>query len=97
MTGFCEMFDKDNTDNATILLDYLRNPGDDDNFCVVTIENTDFPDTELIINRRKNFEDKADYYERAYDDNLVLRSCDKIRISSVLFLDDLSNLGFYFR
>lgn len=37
---------------------------------------------ELIVNPFCNFEQKKEYYDKAYDDNLVLKSYDGIRIVS---------------
>lgn len=37
---------------------------------------------ETIINPFCNFEQKKEYYEKAYDDNLILKSYDGIRIIS---------------
>ena len=76
-------FKEDDITNKDVLLDVLRKSDPKYQYCGVAIANTDFPTEEIIINPRINFAGKADYYERAYNDCLVLNTCDKIRISAV--------------
>jgi hypothetical protein len=46
----------------------------------VVVEMNGFPSPELIINSRANFEKKLEYYNNAYDDDLVLKSFNGIKI-----------------
>lgn len=43
-----------------------------------------FNNVELIINCSKNIPNKLEYYINAYEENLVLKSCDKIKIIEAL-------------
>lgn len=51
----------------------------------VTVPNCPLP--ELIINRKDNFEGKANYYENAYNDDLELKTFNQIKIISYKFSD----------
>jgi len=46
----------------------------------VLIEMRGFPQPEVIINKNANFDTKFAYYEKAYDENLVLKSFNGIKI-----------------
>lgn len=39
-----------------------------------------FPESEMIINSSENFESKLEYYKKAYDENLVLKTYSGIQI-----------------
>lgn len=84
-------FNKDNNTNKQILLNVLRNPFAR-KYCEIMIESRDLPDVERIVNEKSNFESKANYYERAYNDSLVLNSCSDIRIVAVHMIDSLSKV-----
>ena len=62
------------------------------NYCCVVIRNTDYDGLEFIINDRRNFEDKANYYDNAYTDKLVLKTCNKISILGYTFADSIEQL-----
>lgn len=49
-------------------------------FIVVTIETRGSEAPEYIINPTENFVAKMDYYDKAYNDDLTLKSYDGIRI-----------------
>jgi len=53
------------------------------NYVGIVIEMSGFPSKELIINNTENFERKLEYYNNAYDDDLVLRSFNGIKIVDV--------------
>lgn len=49
-------------------------------FIAVKIEMPGFPKPEVIVNSSENFEEKLNYYKNAYNDNLELKTFNKIRI-----------------
>lgn len=51
----------------------------------VSVTVPDCPELEVISNPRENFSSKKDYYDKAYDDNLILKANPGIRIISWLF------------
>jgi len=51
------------------------------NYIAVAIETRGSDELETIINPRANFEGKQAYYEKAYNDDLVLKTFDGIRIT----------------
>ena len=61
-------------------------------YCAIVVENSDYKKPEIIINLRENFEDKLEYYLRAYDENLVLKNCEKIKISKAIFSNNLRDI-----
>ena len=70
------------------------------NYVAVKIDMQGFEKPEVIINEKANFDKKLEYYEKAYDDNLVLKSFNGIRIVGFTFADvyedieaDLINAG----
>ena len=87
----CWYFTKDNNTNKKVLLSVLSNPFAR-KYCEIMIESKDLPDVERIINEKTNYQSKADYYERAYNDNLVLNSCSDIRITAVHMIDSLAKV-----
>ncbi len=50
------------------------------NFVGVVIEMQGFPRPEIIINERANFESKLEYYKKAYNQNLTLKTFNGIKI-----------------
>ena len=52
-------------------------------FVGVKIKMQGFPECELVINPYDNLEDKLKYYQKAYDDNLVLHTYSGIQIVGV--------------
>lgn len=54
-------------------------------FIAVAVKNEDSKGNEIIINPTVNFKDKLAYYKKAYDDNLVLKNCNKISITNFAF------------
>lgn len=51
----------------------------------VSVTVPDCPELEVISNPRENFEAKKAYYDKTYDDNLILKANPGIRIISWLF------------
>ncbi|WP_312288179.1 hypothetical protein [Terrisporobacter sp.] len=51
-------------------------------FVAVEIETKDSKEKEIIINPYKNINAKLNYYQNAYDDNLVLKSFNGIKINN---------------
>ncbi|MEG0728200.1 MAG: hypothetical protein RR420_01120 [Anaerovoracaceae bacterium] len=50
----------------------------------VFVKHEDYEGLEIIINPKENFADKLKYYMEAYDDDLVLKNCNKIKIVSFM-------------
>lgn len=44
---------------------------------------------EIIINPKENFEAKMDYYQKAYDEDLQLKTNENIRITDFMLTDDI--------
>jgi len=61
-------------------------------FVGVLIKMEGFPEPEVIINKRANFETKLAYYKKAYDGNLVLRSFSGIKIIGFTHGDTFSDI-----
>lgn len=61
-------------------------------YIAVEVENSDYKKPEIIINKKENFEDKFKYYLEAYDDNLVLKNCSKIKIKNIIFSKNLKGI-----
>lgn len=57
---------------------------------MVEIEMEGFPKPEIIINPAENFEEKLRYYQKAYTDDLVLKTFNGIRIKDFAPVDDLT-------
>lgn len=58
----------------------------------VSIETRGSEGTEIIINPTCNFVAKLDYYKRAYDNDLVLKAYDGIRITGFTFGNSYSDI-----
>lgn len=56
-------------------------------FVGVKISMEGFPADEIIINPTDNFKKKLEYYKGAYNDNLILKATDKIRITGFTYGD----------
>lgn len=62
-------------------LDYLDSAVSQEwDYFSVTIKTEGSNDNEVIINPMSNYETKRAYYDKAYDDNLVLKSFSGIKI-----------------
>lgn len=49
-------------------------------YVAIKVEMVGYNKPEIIINDRDNFEKKIEYYKKAYNDELVLKSFDGIKI-----------------
>lgn len=49
-------------------------------YFAVSVETNGNPELEIIANPFSNLQNKMEYYEKAYDDNLVLKTYNGIRI-----------------
>jgi hypothetical protein len=88
---------KEPVDNRTKKerLNYLFNQAIEHNYDYigVVVEMSGFPSEELIVNSRPNFEKKLEYYNNAYDDDLVLKSFNGIKIVDFTLACDIGELA----
>jgi hypothetical protein len=64
------------------------------NWVAVLVKNINSEGEELIINPYVNFDDKLEYYQKAYTDDLVLKTYNGIKIVGFTFgntLEDIEN------
>lgn len=61
-------------------------------YVAVKIDMRGFKKPEIIINKKENFDDKLDYYKNTYDDNLVLKSFNGIRITGFIYADTFEDI-----
>ena len=52
----------------------------------------DCPKNEVIINERENFDAKLAYYKKAYNDDLTLKSFNRIQITGIVYGDTLEEI-----
>jgi hypothetical protein len=64
-------------------------------FIAVKIEMEGFAEPEIIINPRQNFKEKLAYYKRAYNDDLILKTFNGIRIIDFKYGVTYSEFEFY--
>lgn len=62
-------------------------------YFAVMVESPDSPKPEFIANKMVNLDFKLEYYDRAYDDEMKLKSFDKIKITDVLGFNSYSEIG----
>lgn len=62
------------------------------NYVAVKIDMRGFSKPEIIINRKENFDDKLDYYKNTYDENLILKSFNGIRIIDFMYADTFDDI-----
>ena len=58
----------------------------------VKIDIVGFEKPEIVINSKENFEDKLDYFKKAYDENLMLVNNPNIRIIGFAAADTFEDL-----
>lgn len=58
----------------------------------IKVEMEGFPKDEIIINERENFYAKLQYYIKAYDEDLVLKSFGGIRIVGISVRNSFENI-----
>lgn len=59
----------------------------------VAIVNEEYDGVEIIINSSENFDNKLDYYLKAYDDNLTLKAYNKIKILGFTFGNTFNSIA----
>lgn len=64
-------------------------------FIAVEIEIEGFKEPEIIINRFENILDKLDYYKKAYNDDLTLKSFSGIKIVGFAWSNNIEELEDY--
>lgn len=58
----------------------------------VKLDIVGFEKPEIVINSKENFDDKLDYFKRAYDENLMLVNNPNIRIVGFAAADTFEDL-----
>lgn len=53
----------------------------------VWVKHPDLEDFEIIMNNRNNVKEKKNYYDKAYDEDMKLKSFPSISIVKVMLLD----------
>ena len=59
-------------------------------YIAVAIQSEDLDGLEIIINPSENFTAKQSYYLKAYDNELVLKACNKIKIAGIAYGNTVS-------
>lgn len=62
------------------------------NYIGVAIQMKDMPEREIIINPNDNFEDKLNYYTKAYNEDLTLKANPDIKIVGITFGDSFEEI-----
>lgn len=77
----CEYYEKYDGDTfKDIMMKKLSHVNKDFPYFYVIVRVLGSTKDEVIINHMDNLKSKIEYYEKAYDEDLKLKSCDKIRI-----------------
>lgn len=58
-------------------------------FIATIVKTEGYESSEMIINTDVNFDKKLEYYKNAYNDDLTLKSCNKIKILGGVCADSL--------
>jgi hypothetical protein len=61
-------------------------------YIAVMVAMPNCPKNELIINERENFDSKLNYYKKAYDDQLHLKTFNAIQITGFVYGDTLAEI-----
>lgn len=61
-------------------------------YVAVKVDMQGFEKPEIIINKKQNFDAKLDYYKKAYDENLVLKTFNGIRIVGFTYADTFEDI-----
>ena len=64
----------------------------DKKYIGVKIEMKGFPKAEIIINDKENFGDKLTYYKKAYNEDLVLKTFNGIKIVGFTYGDSFQDI-----
>ena len=63
------------------------------NYIGVRIEMQGFDEPEVIINPRENFETKLEYYKKAYNDDLTLKTFNGIKVIGCEYGDSFNEIA----
>ena len=66
----------------------------DKKYVGVLIQMQGFPRPEVIINENANFDSKFDYYKRAYNDDLTLKTFNGIKIIGYTYGDEYADIEY---
>jgi len=58
----------------------------------IKVEMQGFPKPEIIINENENFDSKFAYYKKSYNDNLILKSFDGVKITGFTYGDSFEEI-----
>lgn len=73
----------------------FRNAKEDDaNWIVIAVKSAFTPATEFIINPKQNFDNKLEYYKKAYTEDLTLKTNGWIQIVGFAYADTLQEIEF---
>ena len=64
----------------------------DKKYIGVKIQMQGFPKAEIIINENENFDSKLDYYKKAYNEDLTLKTFNGIRIVGFTYGDSFKDI-----
>ena len=64
----------------------------DKKYVGVKIQMQGFPKAEIIINENENFDSKLDYYKKAYNEDLTLKTFNGIRIVGFTYGDSFKDI-----
>lgn len=64
----------------------------DKKYIGVKIVMKDFPRAEIIINENENFDLKFNYYKKAYNEDLTLKTCPEIKIVGFTYGDTFEDI-----
>lgn len=64
----------------------------DKKYVGVKIQMAGFKKSEIIINENANFDKKFDYYKKAYNENLTLKTFDGIKIIGFTYSDTFEEI-----
>ena len=64
------------------------------NYVGVLIEMQGFPKPEIIINENANIQAKLDYYKKAYNDDLTLKTFNGIKIIGFTWGDEFADIEY---
>ena len=64
----------------------------DKKYVGVKIQMQGFPKAEIIINENENFDSKFDYYKKAYNEDLTLKTFNGIRIVGFTYGDSFKDI-----
>lgn len=63
------------------------------NYIGVRIQMTGYDEPDVIINPRENFESKLEYYKKAYNEDLTLKTFNGIKIIGCVYGDSFQEIS----